>query len=128
MINGAVGLDAEFLESYLPLSAVAYGFFGIDSIDGKTLKIAPELPTELDYWGMENLAFNFVEYDLKAYKNGVQITSVRGDTTGLSMQIVLNYVAGQKVYVNVVETSNYTVENGKVCVTVDFGATIVEVK
>lgn len=127
-INGAVGLDAEFLESYLPLSAVAYGFFGIDSIDGKTLKIAPELPTELNYWGMENLAFNFVEYDLKAYKNGVQITSVRGDTTGLSMRIVLNYVAGQKVYVNGVETSNYTVENGKVCVTVDFGATIVEVK
>ena len=127
-INGAVGLDAEFLESYLPLSAVAYGFFGIDSIDGKTLKIAPELPTELNYWGMENLAFNFVEYDLKAYKNGVQITSVRGDTTDLSMRIVLNYVAGQKVYVNGVETSNYTVENGKVCVTVDFGATIVEVK
>ena len=77
---------------------------------------------------MENLAFNFVEYDLKASKNGVQITSVRGDTTGLSMQIVLNYVAGQKVYVNGVETTNYTVENGKVCVTVDFGATIVEVK
>ena len=108
---------------------MAYGFFGIDSIDnGKTLKIAPELPTELTYWGMENLAFNGVEYDLVAYKNGVQITSVRGETAGLKFQIVLDYTAGQSVYVNGIKSSNYTVENGKVYVTVDMGATVVEVR
>ncbi|MBR2646329.1 MAG: hypothetical protein IKD47_02055, partial [Clostridia bacterium] len=126
--EGGLGLDAEFLESYLPLSAVAYGFFGIDSIDGKTLQIAPQLPTELTYWGMENLAFNFVEYDLKAYKDGIQITSVRGDTEGLQLQIVLNWADGDKLYVNGVETNNYTVENGKVYVTVAMGAMIVEVR
>ena len=126
--NGEIGIDAEFLESYLPLSAVAYGFFGIDSIDGKTLQIAPQLPTELSYWGMENLAFNFVEYDLKAYKNGVQITSVRGDTTGLKLQIVLDWKDGDKLYVNGMQSDNYTVENGKVYVTVDMEATVVEIK
>ena len=126
--EGGLGLDAEFLESYLPLSAVAYGFFGIDSVDGKTLQIAPELPTELTYWGMENLAFNFVEYDLKAYKNGVQITSVRGDTTGLKLQIVLDWEEGDRLYVNGVEVSADKVEDGKVYVTVAMGATIVEVR
>ena len=126
--SGGIGLDAEFLESYLPLSSVAYGFFGIDSIDGKTLQIAPTLPTDLTYWGMENLAFNFVEYDLIAYKNGVQISSVRGDTAGLTLQIVLDYTAGQSVYVNGVKVSNPVTENGKVYVSVDMGATVVEVK
>lgn len=126
--SGGLGLDAEFLESYLPLSSVAYGFFGIDSIDGKTLQIAPTLPTDLTYWGMENLAFNRVEYDLIAYKNGIQISSVRGDTAGLTLQIVLDYTAGQSVYVNGVKVSNPKVENGKVYVTVSMGATIVEVK
>ena len=127
-INGEILIDAEALESYLTISSVAYGFFGIDSIDGNTLVVAPELPTELNYWGMENLAFNFVEYDMVAYKNGVQITSVRGDATGLKIQVSLSYSQGQKVYVNGVEVNNYTVENGKVIITVDFGATVVEVR
>ena len=132
--NGAVGIDAEFLESYLTLSSVAYGFFGIDSIDGKTLVVAPELPTNLSHWGMENLSFNFVEYDIVAYKNGVQITSVRernaGELSGLKIQISLNYTQGQKVYVNgvQVEVTDGMVNGEKVTVTVDFGATVVEVR
>ena len=77
---------------------------------------------------MENLAFNFVEYDMVAYKNGVQITSVRGDATGLKIQVSLSYSQGQKVYVNGVEVNDYQVQNGKVIVTVDFGATVVEVR
>ena len=129
--SGGLGLDAEFLESYLPLSAVAYGFFGLQSIDGKTLQIQPTLPTELTKWGMENLAFNKVKYDLTVYGNGVQIDNVRAEngasTAGLSLQIVLDYQDGQKVYVNGVQTNNYTVENGKVYITVAFGATVVNV-
>lgn len=125
---GAVGLDREFLESTLPMASVAYGFFGIDSVDGKTLKVAPELPGELKYWKMENLAFNKVKYDLTIYKNAIQLNNVRGgDVSGLSLTVALNYKNGQKVYVNGVAVE-HTVENGKAYVTIDFGATIVEVK
>ena len=128
--NGAVGLDREFLESTLPLASVAYGFFGIDSLDGKTLQVAPEKPSELDFWKMENLLFNDVKYDLKITGNSVQITDVRGNVSGLGLQIVLNYTDGQSVYVNGVKLSSdgYTVENGKVIVNVNFGATVVEVR
>ena len=128
--NGAVGLDREFLESTLPLASVAYGFFGIDSLDGKTLQVAPEKPSELDFWKMENLLFNDVKYDLKITGNSVQITDVRGSVSGLGLQIVLKYTDGQSVYVNGVKLSSdgYTVENGKVTVNVDFGATVVEVR
>ena len=125
---GAVGLDREFLESALPLASVAYGFFGIDSVDGKTMSITPELPADLDYWKMENLAFNKVKYDLKIYGNAIQLSNVRGNVAGLNITVALNYAEGQHVYVNGVEVTDFVVENGKAIVTVAFGATVVEVK
>ena len=125
---GAVGLDREFLESFLPVSAVAYGFFGIEA-NGDTLTVAPQLPADLDYWKMENLAFNFVKYDLTIYENAIQLNNVRGDVDGLTLTVALDYETGQSVYVNGKKLqSGYTVENGKVFVTVAMGATIVEVK
>ncbi|MBQ9114067.1 MAG: hypothetical protein IJY05_03995 [Clostridia bacterium] len=124
---GPVGLDREFLESFLPVSAVAYGFFGIEA-NGDTLTVAPELPTELTYWSMENLAFNFVKYDLTIYKNAIQLSNVRGETDGLTLTLALDYAEGQSVYVNGIKKTDCTVENGKVYVTVDMGATIVEVR
>jgi hypothetical protein len=112
----------------LPVSSVAYGFFGIDSVDGKTLEIAPELPTDLDYWKMENLAFNMVKYDVTIYHGAIQISNVSGDTNGLKFQIALDYTEGQTVYVNGQAVTPDDVVDGKVYVTVDMGATIVAVK
>ena len=124
---GSVGLDREVLESFLPVSAVAYGFFGIEA-NGNVLEVAPELPTELTSWSMENLAFNFVKYDLTIYENAIQLNNVRGDVSGLTLTLALDYTAGQTVYVNGVAVEPNTVENGKAYVTVNFGATIVEVR
>ena len=107
---------------------MAYGFFGIESLNAKTLQIAPKIPAELSSWGAENLAFNFVKYDLKATKNSVQITSVRGNTAGLNMLITLDCAAGQSVYVNGVKQQNVSPVNGKVTVSVAFGAVVVEVR
>ena len=127
---GVLGIDGEFLESYLLVSAVPYGFFGIDSLDGNTLQIAPALPTDLDYFTMENLAFNNVKYDLTIFEDCLQITSVRGAVDGQKIQAVFSVEGktGYKVYVNGVQTNNYTVKDGKVFVTLDFGAAIVEVR
>ncbi len=124
---GAVGLDREFLESFLPISAVANGFFGIEG-KGKNLEVAPELPADLDYWKMENLAFNFVKYDLTIFENAIQLNNVRGDASGLTLTVALDYANGQSVYVNGAKVTPDKVENGKAYVTVNFGATIVEVK
>jgi hypothetical protein len=125
--GGIVGIDGEFLESLLMISAVPYGFFGIDSL-GSTLQIAPQLPAALDYWGMENLAFNGVKYDITMFDNAVMINSVRGDCTDLAMQIVLDAPKnGEKVYINGKETTNYTVKEGKAYITVPFEAVTVQV-
>lgn len=127
--SGIVGLDGEFLESLLTIAVVPYGFFGIDSTDGKTLSVSPSLPDELDYWKIENLAFNKVTYDLSVYENAVRIDSVRGDAKGLSVEIELTAKKGTNtVYINGKETKDYTEEDGKIIVSVPFESVIVEVK
>ena len=127
--GGIVGIDGEFLESILPIAAIPYGFFGIDSLDGKTLQVQPQLPTSLQYWCVENLAFNGVKYDLTIFDKCAMINSVRGDCAGLNIQVVLDAPAGgEKVYVNGKETSRYTLKDGKVYVTVPFEAAVVQVQ
>ena len=127
--TGVLGLDGEFLESFLMIAAIPYGFFGIDSIDGNVLKIEPTLPDSLEYWGMENLSFGGVKYDLTIFENSVQLNSVRGVADGLSVQVVLKTdKADPSVYVNGKQTNNYTVKDGRVYVTVPLQSGYVEVK
>lgn len=127
--NGVMGIDGEFLESFLLVSAIPYGFFGIDTENGNTLKIQPNLPSNLSYWGMENLAYNKVKYDLTIFENSVRIDCVRGNATGINVQIALD-VKGENpaVYVNGRQTTEYTVKDGKVFVNVPLASVTVEVK
>ncbi len=127
--NGVLGIDGEFLESFLMMSAIPYGFFGIDTANGNTLKIAPSLPSDLDYWGMENLSYNQVKYDLTVYENSVRISAVRGNATGIQVQVTLETDStNPTVYVNGRKTANYTVKNGKVTVTVPLQGVTVEIR
>ena len=127
--NGVMGIDGEFLESFLLVSAIPYGFFGIDTENGNTLKIQPNLPSNLSYWGMENLAYNKVKYDLTIFENSVRIDCVRGNATGINVRIALD-AKGENpaVYVNGRQTAEYTVKDGKVLVNVPLASVTVEVK
>lgn len=127
--TGILGLDGEFLESFLMMAAIPYGFFGIDAIDESVLKIEPSLPSKLTHWGIENLAFKGVKYDLTMFKNSVRIDAVRGNASGLSVQVVLKTnKTNPNVYVNGKKVSNYTVKDGKVCVTVPLQSCSVEIQ
>ena len=127
--NGVMGLDGEFLESFLMVSAIPYGFFGIDTENGNTLKVAPNLPESLSYWTIENLAYNKVKYDLTIFENSVRIDSVRGKAAGIEVQVTLNAKGNNpSVYVNGRQVSDYTVQNGKVTVNVPLSSVTVEVR
>jgi hypothetical protein len=127
--GGIVGIDGEFLESILPMAAIPYGFFGVDSLNGKTLQVQPQLPTSLKYWCIENLAFGGVKYDLTIFDKCAMINSVRGNCEGLNIQVVLDAPEdGESVYVNGKATNDYTIENGKVYVTLPFEAATVQVQ
>ena len=121
-------MDEEFLESALLLAAVPYGFFGIESNAEGILSVAPSLPSQLDWWKMENLRFRGVNYDLSVGENFVQLSYVRGKTTGLQIQVTLSKSSNQKVYIDGIETSDYTEKDGQVTVTVPFKGCKVEVR
>jgi hypothetical protein len=64
--------------------------------------------------------------------NALQLSSVSKEEAakGLSLQVVLNYTEGQKVYVNglVLAESKYTVEDGKIYINVALDNVIIEVR
>ncbi len=127
--GGVIGIDGEFLESFLPVAAIPYGFFGIESLGNGTLQIAPKLPGDLDYWTAENLTFGGCKYDVTIYENALQVSAVRGEIAGLTLKVALNAPASDyKVYVNGFATTDYQVVNGQIVVELAFGNAIVEIR
>ena len=126
--NGIIGLDGEFPESLLTVAAIPYGFFGVDSISASCLRISPSLPKDLQHWKIENMEFNNVKYDVSIFHGVTRIDGVDGDTSGLTVQIAMDYTTGQSVYVNGVKTEDFTTVGGKAVVTVDFENVVVEVR
>lgn len=124
---GGIGLDEEFLESALVLAAIPYGFFGIGSDSYNVLSVAPELPSSLDWWKMENLRFHNVNYDLSVGRDFVQISYVKGFPTGLSVSVTLPIEEGEKVYVDGAAAEG-VVKDGNVTVTVPFKSCKIQVK
>jgi hypothetical protein len=117
------------LESILPIASIPYGFFGLTSIDGSMLQIAPNLPKQLGYWKTENLQFGGLKYDLTIFNNAIMINSVRGAASGLSVQVVLKAPEnGEKVYINGKEANRYMIKDGNVYIAVPFKTVTVEVK
>lgn len=125
---GGIGLDCEFFESALMYASVPMGFFGIQSDNLNCLKIEPNMPTALDFWKMENLRYQGINYDLSIGQDFVQIDYVRGDSSGKKLNIVLNCKTKQKVYLNGIEINPINRTGDKVCVELPFKACKVEVR
>ncbi|MBQ4053096.1 MAG: hypothetical protein IJD33_02025, partial [Clostridia bacterium] len=129
--GGIIGIDGEFLESILPMASIYYGFFGIESVNAETLKIAPKLPGDLDYWKTENLMFCDVKYDLTIYGNALQLSSISDAESAKNLSVTAVFEAPNteyEVYVNGFKTSNYRVESGKIYVDVALDNVIIEIR
>ena len=122
--SGVLGLDYEFIEATLLYTTVPTVFFGLGSTSYNCLNIAPQLPSSLDYWKMENLSFADLYYDLSIGDNWVQINSVQGDTAGKTLCVTLDAPAGNfevRQYNTILtEGTDYVVQNGQVVITVPF--------
>ena len=129
--SGALGLDSEFLENTIVMTAVSNGFFGLNGTNGDTLSVTPALPDELSYWRMENLMFREVKYDLEIGEDYVILESVQGNAYGLSLNVnIKTDDATPEVYVNgaKLDASKYSVANGVASVTTSFSAKKIEVR
>lgn len=129
-VAGSLGLDSEFLENAILYAVVPFGFFNLQSVGVKNLSVTPEIPSELDFWRMENLMFNGVRYDLEAGKDYVILESVRGNAENMKLTVNLKTEnKSPKVYINgeLLDSTLYTVDNGVVTLTVDFKAQKIQI-
>ena len=131
---GLVGVDYEFLEAALLFRAVPDAFFGMSTRADGTICFAPQLPTNLDWWRMENLVYDGYYYDVSIGKYFLQISNVReyqnntgSQRAGLQVTFPIpdfNF----KVYVNGTATKAYTIQDGYFIVEVPFENVKIEIK
>ena len=119
-----LGLDYEFLEAEILITAIPTVFFGLSSTEYNVLNITPNLPSSLSYWKMENLAYADIYYDLSIGDNWVQINSIQGDSTGLKVCVTLDAPNGsfevRQHNRTLTEGTDYRVADGKVIITAPF--------
>ena len=127
--TGLLGLDSEFQESFVILAAIPFGFFGLDTENGKSLVVNPSMPKNLDYWKIENLAFKKIKYDLTISDKLVEISAVRGNVTDETVKVSLNMPSrNTKVFIDGNQTSEYQIIDNQVVVNIPLGAHRVEVR
>ena len=125
---GAIGLDAEFIESITLIKAIPDMFFGMESESYNSITFTNNIPSALTIFQIENMKFGDCVYSLRGTKDSLQILNVTGAASGTVTLKFAEPATDYKVYVDEVETSDYTVEGGMICVTVDFGNVCVKVK
>ncbi|MCI8413051.1 MAG: hypothetical protein HFE47_03030 [Clostridia bacterium] len=132
--GGVIGLDYEFLEASLFVRAVPDAFFGWETQNGNTLKIAPDLPDSLEYIRMENVTYGGNYCDISvghwfATVSGVSLYSSSGIAPDAMLQVEFDIPAFDYVVeVNGETSDDYVAENGKLVVRLPFGNARVEIK
>lgn len=77
--NGAVGLDAEFLESIMLIAAVPYGMFGMDGNTHNVLQFTNNLPAKLRYMQIDNMLYGGTfKYSVRMEKGVLEICNAMG--------------------------------------------------
>ncbi len=124
--EGPVGIDCEFLEAALLFVSVPDAFFGIEPLSDGTLCVSPNMPSDLDYWRMENLLFGGVAYDLSIGKYFVQVSNVSESSSLTFRAELVKPSFAFEVRCNG-ELVSYTEENGRIVVSVPFGNCKIEI-
>ena len=131
--EGALGLDAEFVENSILYASVPNVFFGMNTYydaDGVVMQVAPNLPDAIGTWKMEQVRYVGLTYDIAVSNNFVVVCNVEELADGAldrnaKLEVTLSYAGNTpKVYINnKLVTEGYTVDRASktVTITVDFG-------
>lgn len=120
--DGAMGLDNEFYESAMIYAVLPQAYLGLNG-NYSELSVAPDLPSQLSYIAMTNLRFGGHKYDCLATDTLLVLSGITGETEGLTVRISMPEpgLSGYTVRVNGTATQDYTVENGRIVLTLPFG-------
>ena len=127
---GALGLDAEFIESVIFIKALPDAFFGMETNGYDNISFQNNLPSKLKTFQIDNMKFGNCIYSICATADSLEILNVKGavrDTQTITMRFAVPS-KDYSVYINGEKTDKYSVENGIIYVTVPFDLVKVTVK
>ena len=127
---GAIGLDAEFIESVIFIKALPDAFLGMETNGYDNISFQNNLPKDLDTFQIDNMKFNSCIYSVRETSDGIEILNVKGMVKD-TQTVTIRFEEPSKdysVYINGKKTEKYSVENGIIYVTVPFDLVKVTVK
>jgi hypothetical protein len=127
---GAIGLDAEFIESVIFIKALPDVIFDMQTESYDQISFKNQLPSKLKAFQIDNMKFGNCIFSVKATKNSLEILNVKGAVRS-TQKITLRFdepKSKYSVYLNGEKITSYTVENGVISVTVPFDLVKVTVK
>ena len=127
---GAIGLDAEFIESVIFIKALPDVIFDMQTESYDQISFKNQLPSKLKTFQIDNMKFGNCIFSVKATKNSLEILNVKGAVRN-TQKVTLRFdepKSKYSVYLNGEKITSYTVENGVISVTVPFDLVKVTVK
>lgn len=122
--GGVIGMDYEFLEASIVPRAIPDAFFGMETANNNTLKIAPNIPSNLDYIRIENMTYSGYYVDVTAGQFFACVSGITRYNSASLMNASVRFEFdepkwGYEVYIDdelLEEEEDYVVEDGKIIV------------
>ena len=127
---GALGLDAEFIESVILIKSFPDVLFGMDTIDNEVISFTHSLPKDLKFYQIENMKFGDVVYSIRMKKNSFEIFNLKGKV-GLKQQVNINIPiekSNPTITINGEKFNDYQIVNGYISFTYEFTNLNIEIK
>ena len=122
---GAVGLDAEFIESVILIRALPDALFGLNAKQNNNLVFTYQEDKTHDFFEIYNMKYGDAVYSIRSKKNVIQVFNVSGEVSD-KHTITFRYKTNNpniSIKVNGEVFNNVQMVDGYACVTVPFGNT-----
>ena len=119
---GAMGLDAEFIESVILVKAIPDTFFKMDTLCYDNISFTNNKPKDLDFYQIENMKYKDAIYSVRLGSGSIEIFNIKGIVSKdqmLTLRIPTSKV-NIRVFVNNVTTHDYEIIDGYVNLTIPF--------
>lgn len=127
---GALGLDAEFIESVIVTKAIPDAFFGMETNGYDNITFSHRKLQSVATMQIDNMKFGSCLYSVRMTSDSLEILNAKGAVRS-TQTVTLCFEEPSKayaVYLNGEKTTDYTVSGGVIFVTVPFDLVRVTVK
>lgn len=127
---GAIGLNGEFIESVIFIRSLIDSFGKIDGANLNNLNFENNLCSNLTFIQHDNLRYKNASYSLKITHDGFQLFDIKGEIDNKTFVTFSfkNCNQNTKVFVDNIETTDFTYSDGIISIKLNFDNVKVTIK